>query len=453
MAKRRKRSSAELETLFRDIVDIAQGVVVGEYLNIRTPVECKCKNGHICKPRPEHVIKGTKMCSQCSRHSPISAEASFREIMKSFGCIIIGVYVNNRTKVRCVCTAGHKCMVSPTNVARGQGPCIFCSGHSKEVSEKNFRECVEQLGGKVIGAYVRSKLSIACICSKGHACNPSPSSLHKGRAICRECAGKTHELWRTAFLKRLELLHAKAIGEFVNCSTRVLCICEQNHECWVLPSSLQQGYGICVKCAGNCPEFASSRFAKTIIELGGKQLEEYVGAITPVKCVCAKGHICVVLPIRVYSMPVLCRTCFPHHAGESKIAEALEILKLTFEREFSFFDSSRRFDYELSDLLLMIEFDGEQHFTPCFWRPTLSDVLEGQEIDYDKMCLALSYGYRVIRFDYTWATRKMRDLTSAIEVAIETLGNDHRLKLWVSSKEKYNWLTCRFDLLQFASFD
>jgi hypothetical protein len=98
-----------------------------------------------------------------------------------------------------------------------------------------------------------------------------------------------------------------------------------------------------------------------------------------------------------------------------------------------------------STMLLMIEFDGTQHFKPCIWKPTLSDVQKGQDIDYEKMCLAYSYGYRVIRFDYTWGTRPIAELTAAVELAIQTLGNNHTLKLWVSDKAKYDWLTNRFD--------
>jgi hypothetical protein len=76
------------------------------------------------------------------------------------------------------------------------------------------------------------------------------------------------------------------LGEYKNTDTPVKCLCKANHECSPRPTHIQQGDGMCLKCAGKCPAQGKENFIRRIEELGGKVIGEYQGSHVPVKCIC-----------------------------------------------------------------------------------------------------------------------------------------------------------------------
>jgi hypothetical protein len=412
------RHLLKIEKQFLDRIQELNFTITGTYVNHITKVECVCSNGHVCFLVPQTVIHRKGVCLICFGRSPTDAEKTFRERIESFGGIVIGKYVNDKTDIECECAEGHKCILYPALLRNRVSMCNECL-HVARISEgkESFIEKVTLANGKVIGEYKSRRDRVECICENGHTCNVYPETFVYGARLCLKCVGVSFENRKFVFDEGIKKLGGTLLGEYENSHTLVLCKCKNGHEGLAHPQRIQQGGGFCTICPGKSSEAAAQKFQTRIEMQGGKQIGEYSNAYTKVECECKFGHICEPMPIHVLSgLSPMCKICFPRYYGETKIAKALELLHIPFEREFIFYGSRRRFDYEIESLGIIIEFDGDQHFRPCIWRKTWEDVWEGQQIDQDKMYLAFSHGYKIIQFDYTWVCKSIEDIATKLEL-------------------------------------
>jgi len=56
------------------------------------------------------------------------------------------------------------------------------------------------------------------------------------------------------FYARVKAQAATVVGVYVNCNTRVECRCQHGHKCEPMPTSVQQGGGICSTCSQSVGE-------------------------------------------------------------------------------------------------------------------------------------------------------------------------------------------------------
>ena len=68
--------------------------------------------------------------------------------------------------------------------------CLKCVNLCPKQAKDNFYNNIKKLGGKVIGEYVNSSKSVECECEKGHKCYPIPSSIQQGCGMCPKCSRK-----------------------------------------------------------------------------------------------------------------------------------------------------------------------------------------------------------------------------------------------------------------------
>lgn len=102
---------------------------------------------------------------------------------------------------------------------------------------------------------------------------------------------------------------------------------------------------------------------------------------------------------------------------EKLCSEFLNQNNIVFEAEFSFEGHKSRYDFRLTNSNILIEADGEQHFTlvPHFHRATETETEEQvfrrkQRTDRDKDKLAEANGYYLIRIDYTLTDEQITNL-------------------------------------------
>lgn len=248
--RRRRADSIAAEARFRAAIARQGGRVDGQYVNNRTPVECTCPAGHRWRPWPANVSAGLSTCFRCSGRDGFTAEANFRAAVAERGGQVVGEYADRHTGVDCICPAGHPCKARPSSIQRGRDMCLRCAGNDPATSETNFRAAIEHQGGKVVGNYVNSRTSVACVCSAGHPCKPRPDSIQLGRDMCRRCARQDPADSEANFRALIAEQGGQVVGDYVNSSTRVLCVCPAGHPCTPQPNSTQQGYGMCRHCAG-----------------------------------------------------------------------------------------------------------------------------------------------------------------------------------------------------------
>lgn len=135
------------------------------------------------------------MCSRCARNDSAASEANFRATIEERGGRVVGQYINNQTPVDCICPAEHPCEPWPTSIQQGRDMCRRCARQDPVESEANFRSLITAQGGRVVGEYVNSSTKVLCVCPGGHRCNPKPNSTQQGYGMCRRCAGKTWDVF------------------------------------------------------------------------------------------------------------------------------------------------------------------------------------------------------------------------------------------------------------------
>ncbi len=222
--------------------------VIGEYKGSKIPVECICSDGHICNPRPNSVQQGQGICKICSCRDLENARDNFYRRIEELGGIVIGDYINNHTQIECICAEGHLIVKIPRGIQQGEGICRICAKNNPETSRNNFYIKVKKLGGKVVGEYMKSYLPVECVCPNNHKCSPSPNSIRGGNGMCKICAKNDPETAKNNFYKKIRDLGGKVTGEYKKSIIRVKCICSEGHECNPLPNSVQQGNGMCGIC-------------------------------------------------------------------------------------------------------------------------------------------------------------------------------------------------------------
>jgi formylmethanofuran dehydrogenase subunit E len=180
------------------------------------------------------------------------------------------------------------------------------------VVEKEFRDRVTELGGRVIEPkWLGLNKPHRVVCKFGHEGTPTPSSVQSGRGICRTCAGKDPGAAWLAFRHRVAELGGQVIEPaWLGCQTPHRVICAAGHEASPMPNTVQQGRGICRTCAGNDTRATEQAFRKRMAELGAQITEpEWLGAKYPHRIICPQGHLAKPRPSDVLKGHGLCLTC------------------------------------------------------------------------------------------------------------------------------------------------
>lgn len=234
---------------FHALVAGLGAAVLGEYTNVRTPIACRCSAGHLCRPRPANVIGGQGICRTCAGNDPASAEASFRAQVATLGATVTGKYVNSKTPVACMCRNGHACRPRPEHVLRGHGICLACVGLDSAVAADAFRDRIAALGAVIRGEYVNALTPVRCVCRNGHDCQPLPASVQQGVGICRTCAGIDPAVAEAKFRVLVAGFGGAVVGKYVSSHTPVACVCKNGHKCAPHPTSVLGGTGLCQTCS------------------------------------------------------------------------------------------------------------------------------------------------------------------------------------------------------------
>lgn len=195
------------EAAFRAEVERQGGTVVGAYVNALTPVQVRCASGHHCRPWPSYLAASSgNICPVCAKRARGLSEPQYRQRVAELGGVVLGDFVNIHTPVLVRCREGHENAVTPHHVLRGIGICSTCAGNARGVSEGRFREAVARLGGEVIGRFTNVATRLLVRCPKGHETEVKPSNVLAGQGICRVCRGKVWDVFYTVVDDGFDLL-------------------------------------------------------------------------------------------------------------------------------------------------------------------------------------------------------------------------------------------------------
>jgi hypothetical protein len=266
------------------------------------------KHGEFEQGASKHYWRGDG-CMKCSGHCREHAQENFRKRIKELGGKVVGEYKGIHVGVECKCLKKHKCKPVPSYIRDGGGMCKICANLDTKTAGKNFNDAIEKLGGCVIGEYKNAKVGVDCICPEKHRCKPIPSSIQQGNGMCKICSKTDLETSKKKFVETIELLGGCVIGEYIGTDVRVDCICPEKHKCKPIPSRVRQGGGMCRICAKRDPETTKKNFFEIIEKLGGCVIGEYKGVHIGVECLCPEEHSCRPSPSHIQQGGGMCRIC------------------------------------------------------------------------------------------------------------------------------------------------
>lgn len=150
------------------------------------------------------------------------------------------------------------------------------------------------------------------VCRNGHDCYVRPSDIRRGEGVCRKCAGKDPIHAEEKFRARVAELGGVCLypsWRGVHKPHHVRCA--NGHDCYPRPSGITgNGTGICKACATNGSFNAEKDFRKSIAELGGVCLYvSWQGVMSPHHIRCKNGHDCYPNPNSVKNGQGICRIC------------------------------------------------------------------------------------------------------------------------------------------------
>ena len=118
-----------------------QITILGEYKNSSTPIKVKCNVcNHEWSPIPNQLFSKGDGCPKCAGTIKKTQEQFISEMKELHPTIVvIGNYVNNRTKVKCYCTeCGEYFSSTPHQMLSGGNGCPKCTKSRGENKIKNW---------------------------------------------------------------------------------------------------------------------------------------------------------------------------------------------------------------------------------------------------------------------------------------------------------------------------
>ena len=104
-------------------------VLLGKYTNLGTKTLFQCDEEHIWEASPGNVLAGTG-CAICSGNLQLTTKIVNDRIAYR-GIVLLDQYINNKTKLRFRCREGHVWETAPSNVLSGRG-CHTCADRTSD---------------------------------------------------------------------------------------------------------------------------------------------------------------------------------------------------------------------------------------------------------------------------------------------------------------------------------
>lgn len=232
--------------------------VIGNYINNKTKILCKC---HLCNyewsANPTNILNGCG-CFNCKKRKiSESKTVTFEdfeqkaELKSKHLKINKDEYINMTTKVTCLCEiCNYQWAVFPYSLCDGTS-CPKCAGvlrktHDEFISEIN----VKNPNIEILDKYINNNTLIKCRCKiDGYEWNACPTNLLRGSG-CYVCGVRQKCKSHTDFVNEVKNINnsVKIIGKYINSKTRIKSHCQICGHIWnPLPDSLLRGSG-CPKC-------------------------------------------------------------------------------------------------------------------------------------------------------------------------------------------------------------
>lgn len=299
-------------------------------------------------------------------------------------------YRTSATLVEYRCTVcDHKSRVSLSNLLLGVG-CEKCSFEIRAVKQRLDYEFIKSEFQKngltlITKEYKNKEQKLDYICHCGNQATTTYGTVRNGLIGCKKCRYKaisesslryTIKDAKEIFEKEGYILIDQDLDKKISTNNdRLKYKCPKGHEHDMILAKFM-AHRRCPTCNNENQRERYQHdyeYVKNIFKEKGAELlsEEYVNMNTKIKYKCQCGHISETT-LGNYSKIKGCPNCAEKSKGEALIKSYLINNNIIFKMQFCFNDCKNKkalpFDFALlsnnGELLCLIEYDGEQHFTP-----------------------------------------------------------------------------------------
>ncbi len=319
-------------------------------------------------------------------------------------------YKRNSKKVTIFCHLHGEFQQTPGSHLSGHG-CPDCgkkkTGDALRKSNDNFIEQSRVVHGDKYGYekvnYRSTHDKVKINCSEHGDFLQEPASHLSGNG-CPSCAGNI-VLNTEDFISRSNLIHENKYdyskANYINGKTKVRIICLEHGEFTANPRNHLNGNG-CQDCyderRGESQRMTLEEFIEKALNIhSGKYTYEkftYINARKKSSIMCPKHGEFFQTPDSHLSGQG-CPKCY--NKAEGRIASYLQEKHILHRR---FHIKNREFDFYLPDFNLIIERDGEQHYSDTVIKGGKIKAEDQQANDKYKTKLAIKHGYKMARIPY-----------------------------------------------------
>lgn len=229
---------------------------------------------------------------------------------------------------------------------------------------------------EIIGIYLNDRTKIQCHCKIcDNIWEPIPNKLLQRRG-CPYCAGN-QRLSHTQFVEKMKALNPniKILDKYMSNNTKIECECLIDHYKWsALPSHLLQGHG-CPACANNIKK-SHEDFIEELNHVNSniQIIDTYDGAHKKLKCKCLIDNYEWYATPRHLLDGRGCPIC-KSSKGEEKCIRFLSEHNICFIQQYTYPDLfgvnglPLRFDFAIKsnqDVIGLIEYDGIFHYQKLY---------------------------------------------------------------------------------------
>jgi hypothetical protein len=266
------------------------------YINSKTKLSWRCAAGHQWRATPG-LVKGGRWCAECAHVTRLALNAVATIAASRGGHCLATEYLNAKTPLLWRCKEGHQWTAIPASV-RGGKWCALCA-HNRRLELHAMQRLAEQRSGMCLSTgYINNSHPLLWECGRGHRWNASAANVKGGTrkrgTWCPECYNLRRRFHERASIESMRDLASSRGGlclseEYMNSKSKLLWQCGKGHRWHAVPVAIRRG-SWCPVCAGNL-KLTLEEFHSLAICRGGKCLSgHYVNKETALRWQCALGH-------------------------------------------------------------------------------------------------------------------------------------------------------------------
>lgn len=208
-----------------------------EYINNRTPLKFRCKDGHEWSATPNTIVSQGSWCLLCShkKHGESQRASTLKKlqrVVEEKGGQLLSPYTLSNEKHRFRCKEGHEWDTLPSSVQRGHWCpyCKGCNGRNPEFELETIKRIAAAKGGQCLSEqYVHINHPLRFRCTDGHEWETTPGNVKSG-TWCPQCFNVTEALVRQFFEAVFEVEFPNTAPAWLQSPNRGRCVLDGYNE-------------------------------------------------------------------------------------------------------------------------------------------------------------------------------------------------------------------------------